>query len=79
MSQPTYASIHVTHRLGCGCLRWSNGKYSRTETKCAYPHEDKTAEDSKWGKLVDYACGCVGYCRCGADEALRVGQRPTSL
>lgn len=61
---------HVTHHLGCGCKRLSNGTYDKAKT-CSYIHLDRLARDAFMSPLVSFVCGCVGYCYCGNEAKLR--------
>lgn len=67
---------HITHWLGCGCLRLSSGGY-RLDPGCGFPHMDVVGMGLRGpgGAMVSYACGCLGYCRCGQEEQLRAADR----
>lgn len=61
---------HPTHRLGCGCVRMSTGRYYENP-KCGFPHRDAVAKDDHRSPLVEYVCGCKGFCYCGNEAKLR--------
>lgn len=69
---PPRQRSHVTHWLGCGCVRMSSGAYVKVLT-CGFAHIDHLVKDGTGGVSphVHYACGCTGYCWCGAEKRLR--------
>lgn len=61
---------HPTHHLACGCVRISTGRYWLSPA-CGYPHKDHIAKDDHKAFLVEFVCGCLGFCHCGNERKLR--------